>query len=483
MRSNRSPLPTRNDTAPGNQPAPILGRGSFSRLRFALLLREFSIAEGSLLFMVSFLVSAMLGIVRQMLFNAHFGVSLEASAYYAAFRLPETLAVLLTGGTLANAMIPVLLHVAHTQGEPAAQRFINLVLTTLLAAMTLVIALGILAAPWFVTTMLAPGFDAETSRLTTTLTRIMLLELLLLVVISVASAVLTSRNQFLLPAIGVAIHNLTLIAGIVAAMLFPRIGVYGPTIGAICDALLQLAILLPGVAAQGLRFRPVWSPTERHLRAVIRLLIPSGLSGVVNYGGGIVDIAFASLTREAGSIPALHNAYLLFGLPVRLLGMAIGQAVFPRLAAHAVDQKWFALRRTLLRSLGVALTLALVAVLGFILLGRPVIRILFEHGQFDAAAGTLTYSVLLAYAAALPAAVATEILTRCLLALYDTRTPLLINCLQLAGRAALIPALLPYAGVVAIPLAFALTSTLETIALGGVVFVKVRRRRTTDSPE
>lgn len=477
MPPDHTPLISRNEAPVPGLSRRLIGMLQSGRWRLsALMLRECSIAEGSFLMMLAFLISAVLGIVRQILFNAHFGVSLEASAYYAAFRLPETLAMLLTGGTLANAMIPVLLTVAHKESEQAARRFINLVLTTLLVVITPVVLLGMVTAPWFVTTVLAPGFDAATSQLTTALTRVMLLELLLLVVISAATAVLYSRNQFLLPAIGVAIHNLTLIAGILAAMRFPAIGVYGPTIGAITDAVLQLCILLPGLTAQGIRYRPVWSPGDRHLRAVVRLLVPSGLSSAVNYAGGIVDIAFASLAHERGSIPALHNAFLLFGLPVRLLGIAIGQATFPRLAAHAVDAEWPALHRTLLRSLGVALALALLGMLGFVLLGRPVIRVLFEHGQFDAAAGMLTYTLLVAYAIALPAAVATELLTRSLLALRDTRTPLVINCFQLVGRIALIPLLLPGMGVVAIPIAFALTSTLETLALGGVILVKLHRR-------
>ena len=65
-----------------------------------LLTREFSAAEASLILMVSFFLSAALGAVRQVLFNAQFGVGPEASAYYAAFRLPDTLFSLIAGGAL-----------------------------------------------------------------------------------------------------------------------------------------------------------------------------------------------------------------------------------------------------------------------------------------------------------------------------------------------------------------------------------------------
>lgn len=127
-------------------------------------------------------------------------------------------------------------------------------------------------------------------------------------------------------------------------------------------------------------------------------------------------------------------------------------------------------------SLAAAVGLALGAVAGLLLLGRLVIRILFERGAFDAAAGDLTYRVLVIYAVALPAYIATEVITRGLIALRDTRTPLLTNTGQLIGRVAVIVALLPAFGVLAIPAAFAITSTLETLTLGAVLWRKLSRR-------
>ncbi len=102
--------------------------------------------------------------------------------------------------------------------------------------------------------------------------------------------------------------------------------------------------------------------------------------------------------------------------------------------------------------------------------------ILFEHGKFDAAAGALTYAVLVPYAVALPAYVATEVIVRGLIALRDTRTPLLTNTAQLAGRAAIIALLLGSIGVLAIPVAFAVTASVETVILGVVLLLKLRHR-------
>jgi putative peptidoglycan lipid II flippase len=129
-----------------------------------------------------------------------------------------------------------------------------------------------------------------------------------------------------------------------------------------------------------------------------------------------------------------------------------------------------------MRSLGASIGLALPAVGALLLLGRPTIRILFERGEFTSAAGDLTFSVLVAYAIALPAYVATEVITRGLISLRDTRTPLFTNSGQLIARILLISILLPSMDVVAIPAAFAISSTLETLTLAGILFLKLRAK-------
>jgi len=441
-----------------------------------LLTREYGVGEASFILMASFFLSAALGAVRQVLFNAQFGVSQQANAYYAAFRLPDTLFSLIAGGALSSAMIPVLLNARQNEGEAAGWRLISLVLTSLLAVFALLIVAVEIFTPALVTRVLAPGFDAETSDLTVTLTRIMLLQPMILFLGSVATAVLNSRNQFLLTGLSVVSHNVSLIASILALRLFPGLGIFGPTAGVIGGALLQALILSPGLRGEGHSVGLFFDLANQRLHEVIRLLIPNGLSVSVNYAGFIVDTAYATRAVDPAGLAAIYNAFLLVGLPIALLGQAVGQAAFPRLAAQAEAGHWTEMRKILLRSLGGAIALALPALGALLLLGRRTIRILFEHGQFTSAAGDLTYNVLVAYAIALPAYVATEVITRGLISLRDTRTPLFTNSGQLILRIILISVLLGTLGVVSIPAAFAISATLETLILATVLFLKLRSR-------
>lgn len=441
-----------------------------------LLTREYSIAEASFILMASFFVSAALGAIRQILFNAQFGVGAEVNAYYAAFRLPDTLFSLVAGGALSSAMIPVLLTTSREEGAAAGARLVSIIMSTLLAFFVLVVVLLELFTPELVRNLLAPGFDAPTSELTVFLTRIMLIQPMILAIGSVATAVLNSRNQFMLPALAIISHNVALITGILAARAVPSLGIMGPTLGVIGGAVLQALILVPAMLSATPNLRPLFDVANQRLREVVRLLIPNGISVAVNYSGFIVDTAFASQAAEIAGLPALYNAWLLVGLPVALLGQAVGQAAFPRLAAHADASQWKQMRRTLLLSLGAVVALAVPATLGLIWLGRPVIQFLFERGKFDASAGDLTYNVLVAYAVALPSYVATEVITRGLIALRDTRTPLATNTGQLIGRAAIMAVFVSQWGIVTIPLALAITASLETLTLGTVLYLKLAQR-------
>ena len=271
-------------------------------------------------------------------------------------------------------------------------------------------------------------------------------------------------------------HNISLILSIIAVGFFPGLGILGPTIGVIIGAILQAFILSPGLRGKGYRVQLGLDLGNQRVREVGRLLVPNGLSVSVNYAGFIVDTSYASRAVNPAGLSAIYNSFLLVGLPIALLGQAVGQAAFPRLAALAESAKWKEMRAMLFRSLGGAIGLALPAVAALVYLGRPTIRFLFERGEFTATAGDLTYQALVAYAVALPFYVATEVVTRGLISLRDTRTPLLTNSAQLLGRLLIITWLLPTLDVVAIPVAFAISSTLETLAVSTVLLGKLRAR-------
>ncbi len=189
-----------------------------------------------------------------------------------------------------------------------------------------------------------------------------------------------------------------------------------------------------------------------------------------------MDTAFASLAQEPGAVVADYNVWWFVEVSIALLGQAVGQAVLPQLAAHGNAGDWHRLRRTLLRALGVVSGWSILAVMALEAWGRPLIALFFERGECDTALGELTYRLLVVYALCLPAYVSTEIMIGGLVALRDTRTPLCTNLLQFGMRFVLLTIGIGRIGVIAIPLAFTTTVTLETLILGSLCLTWIRQK-------
>jgi putative peptidoglycan lipid II flippase len=166
----------------------------------------------------------------------------------------------------------------------------------------------------------------------------------------------------------------------------------------------------------------------------------------------------------------MHNALLLGHLPQRLCGIAIGQAAFPYLAAAAVSRDRKLFQQRWLTTITTAAFLATMSALALIGGGRWLIRLIFERGAFDSAAGDLTFAILQLFALGLPIYVIVEITGRALVALGDARTPLLANGVQLLTRIGVATLLWPIVGVLAVPIATVASGIVEVSILCGILW-------------
>jgi putative peptidoglycan lipid II flippase len=441
--------------------------------------REFAVGAGAALFLVTFLASAALGAVRQVLLSARFGAGDELSAYLAASRLPETLFTLVAGGALTNALVPVLIERIGAGDDAGAWRLAEGALSLLLAALTGLSVAAFLLAPVLVREVLAPGFDEPTAALATWLTRLLLVQPILLAVASVATASLSARLRFFLPAVTVLAHNIGEIGGVGASWLVPSLGILGPTFGVLAGVVLQIALMRSALRRNGVRMRWRWIPRDPGLRAMVRLLVPAGLSAGVTYATGIAEIAAASLAVEANAVPMVVNSWLLVGLPVRLIGAAAGQALFPRLAIAAEAGDWRQYRAQFWRTIGVVAVLTAPAIPAFLLFGDGVTRLLFARGAYTAADAELTARLAIGFALGLPFYAVSEVATRALVAVRDARSPLLVNIVQSGARIAMMLVLVDTAGVMVIAWSLAITASLECVALLVIVSRQLRWRLAT----
>ncbi len=450
------------------------------RLGRALSERRFSIAEAAVLLMAAYIASRGLGVIRQSIFNAVFGAGPAANAYYAAFRLPDFLFNLIAGGALSNALIPVFVSYDKDHGRQAAWRLISLVFNIMLAVLIIVLLAGEFLAPDFVNHILVPGYPASVRALTTTLTRIMLVQPLILALGTIATAVLSSKRQFLLPALSIAVYNIGLIGGLLVTLAVPSVGIYGPTVGVLVAAFCQVTVQVPGLIKQGLSYSFVWDIKDAGLRQVMRMLAPNAAIVVFGSAAFIIDTAFVSYLPDPASLAAQHNAYMLFYMPIALLAQAISQAALPQLSALVTRGQYIRLRSLTLKVIGVALLFGIPTALLLSFLGRPLIYLVFQHGAFKKHSTDLTALALIGYAVGLPGVIAGELMARTFFAMKDARTPLFTNALNFASHIGLIYFFLAICtgtnAIIAIPLAASGSATFEAVILALLLYLRLRRK-------
>lgn len=448
-------------------------------------MRRFSITEAAFLLILAFIISRGLGVVRQTLFNVLFGTGPAANAYYAAAYLPETLFDLVAGGALIHAFLPVFLSHEKAHGPREAWRLTSLVFNAMLVVLILLVLLGELFAPAFVQHWLVPGYSPGEQALTTDLTRVLLIQPLLLGLGTVITAALNSKRQFLLPAVSVAIYNVGLIGGLGVSVCFRAVGIYGPTCGTLVAAMLQVLVMVPALVQQGARYSFTWNLRQPAFLEVLRLLVPNVLAVAAGSVTPIIDTAFISYIPDMASLSASRNAYMLFALPLALVSQAVGQAAMPQLATLATARKYVRLRQTLAKVLLTAMAFSALAALILWIFGHPVIRILFQHGAFTAHSVDMTRLALIGYALALPGQAIGSLLTLTFYAMKNATLPLGATILALLahlGSLTLFFALFPGSDkILAVPLSFAVDGLVMSLMLGTLLFLGLRIKTRQDA--
>lgn len=426
-----------------------------------------SVAGATVLVAFGFLGSRLLGALRQIVLADEFGASGELDAFFIAMRLPELVFQVLAGATLAAAFIPVYARYITRRGEDEAWRLASIVLNAVLVATVVIAVIGVALADWIVPA-LAPGLGEDSGmqdelrRDAIFLTRVMLLSPILFAVSGMITGILNARQHFLLPALAPMLYNLSIIGG--AVLLSGSLGVDGLAVGVLVGAGLHLVVQLPALLAARARLTFTLRLGDPGAREVLRLMAPRtvGLAaGQINF---IVLTFFASFIGDS-SISALNFAWTILLFPVGLFGMSLAMAMFPTLAMRAASGQQGEVREMVSRTLRFTLFLSIPAGVGMILLREPLIRVLFEHGEFTRADTDLVADALLFYSVGLFAHAAIEILSRGYYAMEDTRTPVAFAVGSMLLNLVLAAALVGPLELQGLALAISIATIVEAVGL------------------
>jgi putative peptidoglycan lipid II flippase len=417
------------------------------------------------------LASRLLGFARDSMIAALLGAGPVADAFLVAFQQVNVVRRLLTEGALNAALVPAWLRVREAEGAVAAAAFAGRVLGTVSAILVVAAAILGLAMP-LVISALAPGFIGhDTLALAVDDSRLMLPYLAFAGPVAVMMGLLNAQARFALTAFAPVLFNITLIAVMLALLVWRRDAsmaalVTAATVG--IAGLLQLLILvLPG----GSLATPPQISFDAGMRGFFRKAIPGMIASA---GPQWLIVAGAIIASSAPSaVSWLYFANRLIELPLGIVGVAMGTVLVPELTRALRGDDRLAMAHAESRGLELAVGLALPATLGLMVLSTPVVRMLFEHGAFTADDTAATAQALIWLALGLPAHVLVKALSPAFFARDDTSTPLLAT---LKGFAVAIVAALLFgrlfgaAGIAASIALGAWSSTLALIRRGATSF-------------
>ena len=419
------------------------------------------------------MLSRLLGFVRDVAIAWYFGAGFNTDAFIAAFRIPNLLRRLFAEGSLSAAFVPVFTDYTVNRGRTEAfalGRSAFRVMALLLALITLC---GIMMAPWIVRAV-APGFDADKLILTVTLTRLMFPYVFFIGMVALCMGILNVLGHFAAPALAPVLLNVAIIGAVLLVCPYLRRPVIGLAGGVLVGGILQLSLQLPVLVRAGFRFWPGGRLFHPGLKRIGILLPPVILGGAVYQISIVVGTLLASLLPE-GSISYLYFADRLVQFPLGIFAIATATAVLPSFSRQAAAGDYQGLQDTFVHTMKLVLFVSIPAMVGLIVLREPIVRLLFQRGQFDARATRLTAEALLYYAIGLWAFSTVRIVAAVFFALQDTRTPVQMAVFSLVGNIILGVVLMNPMGHGGLALATSMASMLNL----GLLLYALRRRLKT----
>ncbi|HNU06563.1 MAG TPA: murein biosynthesis integral membrane protein MurJ [Pyrinomonadaceae bacterium] len=404
--------------------------------------KQTSVAKSAGIVSIAVMFSRVLGLVREQVFAFYFGAGFLYDAYQAAFTIPNVLRDLFAEGALSAAFVKVFTDYQIKKGEQEAWRLASMVLNALAVVLSVFVLLGVLLTPYLVS-IVASGFSPEKAALTVTMTQIMFPFILLVALAAVAMGVLNTKGVFGVPASASTVFNIvSIIFGLGFAYwlaggtwqgssdksMIPSEGaqwaIIGMSIGTLIGGGAQFLMQVPSLRKVGFRFSPVLSFADEGVRRIMKLMAPAIIGTSAVQINVLVNLAVVSSID--GGRSWLSYAFRLMQFPIGVFGVAVGTASIPVLSRMASEGRLKDFRDTLSSSISLVFLMTVPSACGLIVLGEPIIRLIYERGRFHEADTAMTAYALAGYSIGLTGYAAIKVLSPAFYALDDAKTPMII---------------------------------------------------------
>lgn len=360
------------------------------------------IARSTAFFSAATALSRIAGLAREVVAAGYYGVNGPMSAFTIAFNVPNLVRALFADSALQPAFVPVFTELVGRKQYKEAFRLASTLLLLMTMVLGVLTVVFVVAAPLIIP-LFAPGFEPPLMDLTVSLSRILFPILILLGVSGIVVGILNSYDRFGAFAISPFFWNVAII--IVVVILEPLFHgqdkIYAYAIAIVIGTAVQLAI--PAWDLRNTPFHFTWSFEWRNpgVRRVLLLMLPVTISlGLINFNQ-VINSFFGSLVGP-NAPAAIEKAFRLYQLPQGIFSVAVTTVLFPTLARYANAGEFVNLRATLANGMRQILFVLLPATALILALSTPIIRLVYQRGEFDPHDTTIVATALFWFAFSLP---------------------------------------------------------------------------------
>jgi putative peptidoglycan lipid II flippase len=424
-------------------------------------------AVNTLIFSVATGLSRIAGLVREVVAARYFGTGGPASAFTLAFQVPNLIRALVADAALSSAFVPVFSDLMEHKRRREAYELASALAGLILVALGSVTLVFIALAPKIIPLFTGDTFTPELDDLCVGLSRVLFPIVLLLGLNGLAVGILNAHDHFAIPAIAPLVWNLVIIAGLIfLTPLFHGPGrLYGYAIGVVAATVVQLAMMLPALRRIGYPVARIRLPErgDPRVRRVLTLMLP------VSVGLGLINIDLL-LNSTLGSLVsdeaprAIEAAFRIYMLPQGMFSVAVATVLFPQLSRLAARRDLEGVRATTANGLRQIALLLIPSAAAMLALATPIVRLVYQRGEFTAHSTDLVSEALFWFSFSLPFSGFNLMLTRTFFSLQRPWLPTALAAGSLVVNVAVSLALYEPLGIAGLVLGTAISNAALTLA-------------------
>jgi len=429
-------------------------------------------------------ISRIFGLIRDMTFSRFLGASGLMDLWIIAFQIPNLSRRLFGEGAASASFIPIYRELLESDPEKANQ-FARTVVTVIFTLLSVIVLVG-----WLLLVIYrAIRSPNEDTILMTNLIATMLPYMIMICSVAILAGVLNVHSHFAAPACAPIILNIFIIGSVLTTGYLLKVPgtvkVFSTAVAVLIAGIVQLSVQLIVLRKKNILIRPAWQVRSEAFKKTILLMAPMIIGLTATQINTLADVWIARFFSGSelkgeyltilgrhlkyplweGCVSHLYYSQRLYQFPLGVLGISLATAIFPVMSANAAKKDYSALTKSISKAVRAAVFISIPAIAGLIIVAKPLVRAIFQGGEFSPEDTNATSYVLIFYAIGLSGYFCQQLLTRAFYSLQDSKDPTKSALAAVIVNIILNLSLIWFMGTAGLALATALCSYLQVIFL------------------